>query len=399
MNKYLYMIIFGILIYLLLNRYNCFSVGIPQYIITVSPDGSDIDIRPSKYSENQGTWEVNDDGVVLSSTNKVIRGDSSIYYVYGMDEDTARINFEEYMSILQSTAGAGGGGAGGPAGNVRAIGNVRAMCSVELNKSTYMIFARKISKFILRPYNKYKDDPEFSHDSRGEKPLQKAVSYTLQNDNIPLFYNASRFYYTIANKVKNNSIDDLTINEPSDSATISSSTSLFNWSFGDSSIYTSVFSVSTCLSDLTVEESATDLYLNPEHNTRSEWNEYNLQQIQDFIKSHIPESTTGADRTRIEEIIDGIDISDLLTRVLIVLKPISTDDSDIDALLENNVRVTLRYGVNRRETTREEIIDFNQKITRFERINVQGRLLYRNTDWNAKVFLSTDQEGIINRFT
>jgi hypothetical protein len=273
------------------------------------------------------------------------------------------------------------------------------MCSVELNKSTYMIFARKISKFILRPYNKYKDDPEFSHDSRGEKPLQKAVSYTLQNDNIPLFYNASRFYYTIANKVKNNSIDDLTINEPSDSATISSSTSLFNWSFGDSSIYTSVFSVSTCLSDLTVEESATDLYLNPEHNTRSEWNEYNLQQIQDFIKSHIPESTTGADRTRIEEIIDGIDISDLLTRVLIVLKPISTDDSDIDALLENNVRVTLRYGINRRETTREEIIDFNQKITRFERINVQGRLLYRNTDWNAKVFLSTDQEGIINRFT
>jgi len=382
MNKYLYMIIFGILIYLLLNRYNGFSVGIPQYIITVSPDGSDIDIRPSKYSENQGTWEVNDDGVVLSSTNKVIRGDSSIYYVYGMDEDTARINFEEYMSILQSTAG-----------------NVRAMCSVELTKSTYMIFARKISKFILRPYNKYKDDPEFSHDSRGEKPLQKAVSYTLQNDNIPLFYNASRFYYTIANKVKNNSIDDLTINEPSDSATISSSTSLFNWSFGDSSIYTSVFSVSTCLSDLTVEESATDLYFNPEHNTRSEWNEYNLQQIQDFIKSHIPESTTGADRTRIEEIIDGIDISDLLTRVLIVLKPISTDDSDIDALLENNVRVTLRYGVNRRETTREEIIDFNQKITRFERINVQGRLLYRNTDWNAKVFLSTDQQDIINMFT
>jgi len=376
------MIIFGILIYLLLNRYNGFSVGIPQYIITVSPDGSDIDIRPSKYSENQGTWEVNDDGVVLSSTNKVIRGDSSIYYVYGMDEDTARINFEEYMSILQSTAG-----------------NVRAMCSVELTKSTYMIFARKISKFILRPYNKYKDDPEFSHDSRGEKPLQKAVSYTLQNDNIPLFYNASRFYYTIANKVKNNSIDDLTINEPSDSATISSSTSLFNWSFGDSSIYTSVFSVSTCLSDLTVEESATDLYFNPEHNTRSEWNEYNLQQIQDFIKSHIPESTTGADRTRIEEIIDGIDISDLLTRVLIVLKPISTDDSDIDALLENNVRVTLRYGVNRRETTREEIIDFNQKITRFERINVQGRLLYRNTDWNAKVFLSTDQQDIINMFT
>jgi len=382
------MIIFGILIYLLLNRYNSFSVGIPQYIITVSPDGSDIYIRPSQYSENQRTWEVNDDGVVLSSTNKVIRGDSSIYYVYGMDEDTARINFEEYMSILQSTAG-----------NVRAIGNVRALCSVELTKSTYMIFARKISKFILRPYNKYKDDPEFSHDSRGEKPLREAVSYTLQNDNIPLFYNASRFYYTIANKVKNNSIDDLTINEPSDSATISSSTSLFNWSFGDSSIYTSVFSVSTCLSDLTVEESATDLYFNPEHNTYSEWNEFNLQQIQDFIKSHIPESTTGADRTRIEEIIDGIDISDLLTRVLIVLKPISTDDSDIDALLENNVRVTLRYGVNRRETTREEIIDFNQKITRFERINVQGRLLYRNTDWNAKVFLSTDQQDIINMFT
>ena len=384
MNKYLCMIIIGILIYLLLNQYDGFSVGIPQYIITVSPDGNDIDIRPSQYSENQRTWEVNDDGVVLSPTNKVIRGDSSIYYVYGVDEDNAHRNFEEYMNILQITAG-----------NL----DTRAMCSVALTKSTYMIFAQKISKFILRPYNKYKDDPEFSHDSRGEKPLRKAVSYTLQNDNIPLFYNASRFYYTIANKVKNNSIHDLTINEPLDSATISSSTSLFNWSFGDSSIYTSVFSVSTCLSDLTVEESATGLYFNPENSTNSEWDEYNLQQIQDFIKSHIPESTTGADRTRIEEIIDGIDISDLLTRVLIVLEPISTDDSDIDALLENNVRVTLRYGFKSRETTREEIIGMNQIITRFERINVQGRLLYRNTDWNAKVFLSTDQEGIINRFT
>jgi len=397
MYVYLLCIILGILIYILWNRYNGFSVGIPQYIITVSPDGSDINIRPSRYSDNPRTWEVNDDGV-LSSDNTVIIRDEHSYYVYGDDitedpEIAARRNFDEYIREMQSTAG---GTAGGTPSDTKGGISVSAVCSSLVSQQTYFEIADVIQKNILSWYQK-RMDQDYSYEENKE-PFTKAIVYTLENSDVPLFYSSSRFWYTIIHLLKNGTIYDITLNEPRSDVNIQSSTSLFgNWGGGNSSTDTGILSVSTCLCDLDPYESATDYYFFRKHQVKeTEWTDRNAYEIRSFIKSHIPDSTASEERIRLEGIINNISGWNLISRVLFVFKPISRVDSEIDTLLENNVRQTWAFGWFPSKIARRKIIGLNQDMTNIkETDSTQARLLYRNTQWEVSVFLSEEQQQIL----
>lgn len=104
MYKYLFFIIFGILLYLFLNGVDSFSVGIPEYLLTIN-DGN-INIVLSDYHE-EAEWAMNENGP-LSPSNPVIMVDENRYYVYGDNIDDARRNYAVYIESMQSMAGGTG---------------------------------------------------------------------------------------------------------------------------------------------------------------------------------------------------------------------------------------------------------------------------------------------------
>ena len=108
MYEYIIFIIFGILLYLFLNTNDGFSVGVPEYLLTI--DNGNINIVLSDYSDDQEAWAINEDGPLLPS-NPVIMVDENRYYVYGDDIDDARRYYATYIASRQSMATGGGGDA------------------------------------------------------------------------------------------------------------------------------------------------------------------------------------------------------------------------------------------------------------------------------------------------
>jgi len=102
MYKYLIFVIFGIILYLLLNNDDSFSVGVPEYLLTI--DNGIISIDTTIYSDHPETWST-------SESNPVIMVDENRYYVYGDDSvdgiNDARRNYEIYIESRQSMAGGG----------------------------------------------------------------------------------------------------------------------------------------------------------------------------------------------------------------------------------------------------------------------------------------------------
>jgi len=106
MYKYLFFIIFGILLYLFYNIVERFSIGIPEYQFTIV-DG-EIDESQTRQTHDTGILAVRDDPVYQDPN------DDNIYYVYGDDIDDAQRNYDTYIISRQSMAGgtaSTGGGA------------------------------------------------------------------------------------------------------------------------------------------------------------------------------------------------------------------------------------------------------------------------------------------------
>jgi len=101
MNNYIIFFIIGIIIFLFIDNGNGFSVGIPEYLLTIDNDleiGADnyITIVPSLYTSDEEAWAVNDSGK-LSISNPVIEINKSKYYVFGNDIIDAQIKYDEYL--------------------------------------------------------------------------------------------------------------------------------------------------------------------------------------------------------------------------------------------------------------------------------------------------------------
>jgi len=154
--KYLFFLVLGIILFILLNGKNKFSVGIPEYLLTIEDDS--INIVPSDYSDDPESWAMNDHGS-LSSSNPVIKVDEKKYYVYGDDSvdgtNDALSNYETYIESRQSMAGggaaAGGGGGGAAAAAAAAAGAGLLPLSIQIHE--FALFVH---------YQLRKDNPEFT---------------------------------------------------------------------------------------------------------------------------------------------------------------------------------------------------------------------------------------------
>ena len=106
MYEYLMFVLFGIILFILLNSNDGFSVGVPEYLLTI--DNTDINIALSNYSHDEEAWAINEDGP-LSPSNPVIMVDENRYYVYGDDSvdgiNDANRNYATYVASRQSMAG------------------------------------------------------------------------------------------------------------------------------------------------------------------------------------------------------------------------------------------------------------------------------------------------------
>ena len=106
MYEYLIFVLFGILLYLFLNGVERFSIGVPEYLLTI--DNTNINIALSNYSHDEEAWAINEDGP-LSPSNPVIMVDENRYYVYGDDSvdgiNDANRNYATYIASRQSMAG------------------------------------------------------------------------------------------------------------------------------------------------------------------------------------------------------------------------------------------------------------------------------------------------------
>ena len=394
MNKYLFMIILGILIYYLINNKDGFSVGSIGWAI----------LKDHADNESQNPEDYDFYYNPLYNRDDIENNfpDARQIYVFDIDDSGKTIEPINYNTTTDDIVNFGTLQFQYYVGKKDHDYDVTAACSVEIDINRLLQQnVKSIIRIILRVYKKEKPEDRPLFYEEGKIPFGSAILHTIKNPNIPLFYTASRFYYTVANLVRNGNINDLTIIEPPGDATISSMTGLFSPGSMDSSISSSVIAFSTCLYvnlNRDVVETATSLYFNPDQEIGSDLSD---EEIRTFIKSHIPDTTIESDRTRIEGVIDSISIPNgiLKTRVFIVLKP--KDITNMEDFFEKNVRITRKYGVMSRRTTSQEIINSNQKISETppQMDSTQGRLLYSYDKWKAKVFLSNMQKEVIRKFS
>jgi len=88
-------VLFGIILFILLNSNDGFSVGVPEYLLTIDNGVISID---TIYSDHPETWST-------SESNKIIEINENRYYVYGDDINEARRNYDTYIASRQSMAG------------------------------------------------------------------------------------------------------------------------------------------------------------------------------------------------------------------------------------------------------------------------------------------------------
>ena len=82
--------------FILLNSNDGFSVGVPEYLLTI--DNRIISIDTTIYTDDPETWST-------SESNKIIEINENRYYVYGDDINEARRNYDTYIASRQSMAG------------------------------------------------------------------------------------------------------------------------------------------------------------------------------------------------------------------------------------------------------------------------------------------------------
>ena len=97
MSKYLFFLVLGIIIFIVYNSVDNFSVGVPEYLLTINDDGI-ISIDTTIYSSDPDTWST-------SESIPVIEMNENRYYVYGDDIDDAQRNYDTYIASVQSMAG------------------------------------------------------------------------------------------------------------------------------------------------------------------------------------------------------------------------------------------------------------------------------------------------------
>ena len=99
MYKYFIFVIFGIILYLLLNSNDGFSVGVPEYLFYVL-DNDHITISPIFYDDTKQMQNM----IIseLSYVNVIMGEDENTYYVHGDNHDDARRNYDTYIATRQS---------------------------------------------------------------------------------------------------------------------------------------------------------------------------------------------------------------------------------------------------------------------------------------------------------
>jgi len=161
--KYLFFLVLGITIYILLNGKNKFSVGIPEYLLTIEDDS--INIVPSYYSDDQESWAMNDHGS-LSSSNPVIKVEEKKYYVYGDDsvdgKNDALSNYETYIESRQSMAGGGAAAAAAAGGGAAAAGGGAAAGGAGALIPWSLPLSIQIHEFALFVHYQLTKDPNFT---------------------------------------------------------------------------------------------------------------------------------------------------------------------------------------------------------------------------------------------
>jgi hypothetical protein len=411
MNKYLFMIILGILIYYLINNKDGFSVGCIGWAILKNAEDVVPRLLPEIGSQNLddyyfyynplfsrddiiSTFPSARNIIIFDNINETEGLTEPISYATTSDDpiNFGTIDFQYYLGhryansdyeILFSRMDAG------YQGNDECAATVTTLAKTVIDIWRRILNARRSS-------SGWETQDDFDDNIL---PFERAITYTLQNNTVPLFYTASRFYYSIIHLLRNGNINNLTINQTPEGANIGNSTV---WFGGNSSIGSSVMSVSTCLCDYASGESATSYYFNRylltspnERETKEEIISYMLNGYQGG-EPPIPETAITPEHL---EIIMASSRHDLLSRVMIILKP--RDTTNMNDLFERTVRITWAYGDFPRKTTSQNVIQLNQDLTNPKGWwgSTQARLLYTYEGWEAIVFLSDRQREIIDKYT
>jgi len=440
MNKYLFMIILGILIYSFINNKDGFSVGCIGWAILKNAEDVVPRRLPEIGSQNPDDYNYyhnilyNRDDIrstfpnarqiyIFNNIDEMVSGTDDIQYFTNetdpinlAPEGSSGLQFQYYAGIREP-----GEQWSDPliwSIQVNETGKRKSVCAasnLEEIEETLMIISVSLTVQILyelEQLNKIRIDKDVL--SQKLYPFQRAITYTLQNYGIPLFYTASRFYYTLIHLLKNKDINNLTINKPNQDVTIGRATGWFGAnSSANSSVDTSIFSVSTCLCDISAGESATHYYFkdnlyarveiespNSPDNTRTRDNVTNITRfIWDTLNSDpnaIPQ--TPEKSVLVQYLISRLTLNELMSRVLIILKP--RDITNMADLFEQTVRITSKYGDFPRRSSYQDVIQLNKDLlnSKGPDSSTQARLLYTYERWEAIVFLTDRQKEIIDGF-
>jgi len=215
-----------------------------------------------------------------------------------------------------------------------------------------------------------------SHNVEKVEILRKGLEYTVKRKDKPLFYTASRFYFSIIHHLKNKDINNLTLNELSDDSQLKVGMEGFRQSVISSSL-------SLCNTDL--NESATFLLFNPQNIIPGELHD---MVIKGYVKGMIDHKYHG--------FIDEMDLEILKERVLIVLSQEETVSRS------DNVKLTGSFaGKDYGVPSKEAIITKNQGLDEISEWRGDGetanqvRLLYKHSDFRTETFLTGAQNKIL----
>lgn len=333
--KYILFIILGILIFIFFNNYNTFSIGVPEYLLTIS--NGDINIVLSDYSDDPEAWAINENGR-LSPSNPVIMVDENRYYVFGNDIDDASRNYDTYIDILQTEA--------------------------------IQIAQNLIER--IRP-----DELDLS---QNYDPFIEAIKYTLTNQNTPLFYTASRFYLTIVHLLRNGNITDLTLNDSSAILTPGQNSSIRN----------SIISGSICICNTDWNESASFYYF---HRNNKAQGEISSRSTKDYIKSIVSSEyhsiIDGLDEnilfSRVLIILEPINDFDSTLQNNVLL---TTSWGD-------NPRETNKEEIIQKNQNLSEWSEWRGTLDTANQV----RILYDKNVWKSTLFLSKEQSDVLDLFS
>jgi hypothetical protein len=206
MSKYLFCVILGIIIFLMYNRINGFSIG--------GKDIGDFCYGINDEECNDGLGNCDDNCICFN------------YECVKDDDDTGGV-------VIEPEPVASG------------------VCAVDkLHAEAIQIAENLIGR--IRP-----DELDLS---QNYDPFIEAIKYTLTNQNTPLFYTASRFYLTVVHLLRNSDITDLTLNDSSATLTPGKNSSIKN----------STISGSICICNTDWNESASFYYFHRNNLSRVE---------------------------------------------------------------------------------------------------------------------------------